>query len=77
MTYVIAIGAVALATLLRFVLQAELPHGLPITTYSLALIVAVIPPWKQRLPGPKLDRKMLERGSVAQRVAIEARSLPL
>ena len=42
LTYVIAIGVVALATLLRFALQAELPHALPITTYSLALIVAAV-----------------------------------
>ena len=42
LTYVIAIGVVALATLLRFAIQAELPHALPITTYSLALIVAAV-----------------------------------
>jgi two-component sensor histidine kinase len=42
LTYVIAIAAVALATLLRFVVEGELPRALPFTTYSLALIVAAV-----------------------------------
>jgi two-component sensor histidine kinase len=40
LTYVIAIGWVSVATLLRFVIEGEVPDTIPFTTYSLALIVA-------------------------------------
>jgi two-component sensor histidine kinase len=40
LTYIIAIGVVGLATLLRLIVEPELPRALPFTTYSLALIIA-------------------------------------
>jgi two-component sensor histidine kinase len=40
--YAVAIGWVAVATLLRFVIEGEVPDTVPFTTYSLTLIVASV-----------------------------------